>query len=134
MLRSIGYVNVTVTDIPDDADDAAYAGYQIFTNFDWNADYLGPQTFYDQLPCATTVGRRFCSPAVQAVAEPAAASAQSDPGRPLEVWTQADRMLTDSGAFVTLGHQQAGVLVSPRLRNVIVTRAAGPVLSQLWVT
>jgi peptide/nickel transport system substrate-binding protein len=134
VLRSIGYVNVTVNDIPGDADDADYAGYQIFTNFGWNADYLGPQTFFDQFSCATTVGRRFCSPTAQTVAEQAAASAQSDPGRSLELWTQVDHMLTDEGAFVTLGHQQAGVLVSPRLRNIIVTPTTGPVLSQLWVT
>lgn len=43
-------------------------------------------------------------------------------------------MLTGADAFVTLGHHQAGGLVSPRLRNVSVRPTTGPVLSQLWVT
>ncbi|MFZ1287935.1 MAG: ABC transporter substrate-binding protein, partial [Candidatus Phosphoribacter sp.] len=137
-LRSIGYSNVAVQVIPDEhvgtaPNNPVYDSYQMFTQFGWIADYPGPQTFYDQFSCSQPHLSRYCNPAIEAVAAEAAANAQVDPGRSLELWNKVDRMLTDDGAFVTLGQRHAAVLVSPRVRNVQLSPVTGPVLSQMWV-
>jgi len=139
VLRSIGYQNVAVQDIPDDhvedpSNDPEYGKYQIFTQFGWTADYPGPQTFYDLFSCASANMSHSCNPTIDAVAQAAAANAAIDPGRSLELWSQVDQMLTDSGAFVTLGAGARGaVLVSPTVRHVELSPLLGPVLSQFWV-
>ena len=138
MLRSIGYADVTVIDIPPEhkrgfADDPAYAGYQIFTQQGWVADYPSASNFYDQFSCHRANLSGYCNTEIEAVAVQAAAAAPNDPARSLDLWAQVDRMVTDDAAFVTLGNHQGAVLVSERVGNVLTRPGLGPVLSQLWV-
>jgi YVTN family beta-propeller protein len=138
-LRSIGYSDVQVLDIPPEhqagnLNDAAYAGYQIFTQLGWLADYPSASTFYDyNFSCHQANMSGYCNKAVEAVAVQAAAVAASDPARSLELWAQVDQMLTDDAAFVTLGSHRDAMLVSRRVRNVLTRPGIGAVLSQLWV-
>jgi ABC-type oligopeptide transport system substrate-binding subunit len=138
VLRSIGYADVTVIDIPPEhnggfAGDPAYAGYQIFTQQGWVADYPSASTFYSLFSCDQPNFSGYCNPDVEAVAFQAAAAAPNDPARSRDLWRQVDRMLTDDAAFVTLGNHQGAVLVSERVGNVQTRAGLGAVLSQLWV-
>jgi YVTN family beta-propeller protein len=137
-LRSIGYTDVRVLDIPPEhnagsADDPAYAGYQIFTQQGWLADFPSASTFYDFFSCHQPNLSGYCNAAAEAVAVQAAAAAANDPARSLELWAQVDQMLTDDAAFVTLGGHHDAVLVSRRVGNVLTRPGFGAVVSQLWV-
>lgn len=136
VLRSIGFRSVTVKDIPAEHLrflDPAYGSYQIFTHQGWIADYPAPRTFYDKFSCGLSNISRYCNKAIEAVAQAADASAGSDPGRSLQLWTRVDRLLTDDAAFVTLGRPEKAILVSPKVRNVQLSWLSGAVLSQMWV-
>jgi peptide/nickel transport system substrate-binding protein len=137
VLRSIGYTNVTVVDIPPEHDtgptDPAYAGYQIFTQQGWLADYPSASNFYELFSCHRPNFSGYCNAEIEAVAVQAAATAQADPTRSLELWAQVDRMLTDDAAFLTLGSHHDASLVSKRVSNVMTRSGLGAVLSQLWV-
>ena len=138
VLRSIGYADVTVLDIPPEhnaglATDPAYAGYQIFTQQGWLADYPSASTFYDLFSCHQANLSGYCNPTIEAVAVQAASAADKDPLLSLQLWAKVDRMLTDEAAFVTLGSRQGAALVSERVGNVLARPSMGPVLSQLWV-
>jgi YVTN family beta-propeller protein len=137
-LRSIGYADVRVLDIPSehaggDPNDPAYAGYQIFTQQGWLADFPSASSFYDMFSCHRPNLSGYCKPEIEAVAVEAAAVAGSDPARSLELWAQVDQMLTDDAAFVTLGSHHDAMLVSRRVGNVLTRPATGAVVSQLWV-
>lgn len=137
VLRSIGYTDVTMVDIPPEhntgPEDPAYAGYQIFTQAGWLADYPSASNFYARFSCQGTNFSGYCNPAIEAVAVQAAATAQTDPTRSLDLWAKVDHLLTDDAAFVTLGGHHDAALVSPRVSNVLTRPGLGAVLSQLWV-
>ena len=68
VLRSIGYADVKVTDIPPEhnagfAADPAYAGYQIFTQAGWVADYPSASNFYSLFSCHEANLSGYCNPA-----------------------------------------------------------------------
>jgi peptide/nickel transport system substrate-binding protein len=138
VLRSIGYTQVSVEDIPPEhsagfPNDPAYASYQIFTHQGWLADYPSASTFYDLFSCRRGNLSGYCNPEIEAVAVKAATAAQTHPTLSIELWAQVDRMLTDDAAFVTLGSHHDASLVSPRVSNVMTRPGLGAVISQLWV-
>jgi peptide/nickel transport system substrate-binding protein len=139
VLSSIGYTDVTMADIPSEhtaagPEDPVYAGYQIFTQLGWLADYPSASNFYDQFSCDGTNFSSYCNPAIEAVADQAAAAAtHNDPTRSLDLWAQVDHMITDDAPFVTLGGHHDAALVSPRVSNVLTRSGLGAVLSQVWV-
>ncbi len=138
VLRSIGYTDVTMVDIPPEhntgPEDPVYAGYQIFTQQGWLADYPSASNFYDEeFSCQGTNFSGYCNPEIEAVAGQAAAAAQTDPTRSLDLWAQVDHLLTDDAAFLTLGGHHDAALVSPRVSNVLTRSGLGAVLSQVWV-
>ena len=109
------------------------AGYQIFTQQGWLADYPSAGNFYERFSCHRLNISGYCNPAIEAVAVQAERAAQTDPTHSLELWAQVDRMLTDDAAFVTLGSHHDASLVSKRVSNVMTRSGLGAVLSQLWV-
>lgn len=138
VLRDLGY-RVDIADIPPEHSDkvlrdAAYDGYQLFTSLGWLADYDSASTFYDNLfSCRHVNISRYCNQAVEAVARQALDLEATDPGAALGLWAQVDRMLTDDGAFVTLGNRSSMEVVSTRVGNYQARTGLGAELSQLWV-
>jgi YVTN family beta-propeller protein len=136
VLRSIGYAHVTVADMPKGLpdDDPAYAGYQIFTQNGWGADYPDPSTFYDFFfSCQTPNWNRYCNPDIEAIAVKAKALTDTDPVQSLARWRDVDHLLTDAAAPLTLGDEHAAQLFSTRVGNIQITPGLGVVLSQCWV-
>jgi len=144
LLRRLGYVSsLRVLDqeeyFPTVADSSARA--QIGPNA-WFADFPAASNFVDQLfSCesfvrASPANRNFselCDRGIEQAITAARRAQALDPRAGGELWSRADRALTDTAAAVPFANLRTVVLVSKRVRNYQYHPFWGTLFDQLWV-
>jgi peptide/nickel transport system substrate-binding protein len=136
VLTDLGY-EVEVRPFPDrdlSSEDDFFDSTQVVLPLGWLADYLKPGTFYDFVAsCTGSTFTRGCDPHIEAMATEARAIARSDPSGSLAMWAEVDHLLVDDAAMVATYTLVGKVVISPKIRNVVLRPGYGPILDQLWV-
>jgi peptide/nickel transport system substrate-binding protein len=134
VLRELGY-QVSVEPVEPGAPAAVTDRYQLQVRLGWVPDYPLPGSYYDGLvACDQPTDTHYCNPTIQALVDRARSIRLTDPAGSLDLWRQADRLLTDDAAIVPLMNRVAAVVVRPELGNVMTRSGYGPLIDQIWVT
>ena len=101
----------------------------------WGKEFAAASDFIDPLfTCQSPFNpMRFCDPAIDAEARPAATTQVSDPVTANAAWARIDRGLVDRAAAIPLFTPQSATLLSKRVGNYQFSPQWGPLLDQLWV-
>jgi oligopeptide transport system substrate-binding protein len=117
---------------PDNADDELHAGHhgQLLI-FNWCADYPDPENFADVLfhtGAQQNLGN-YSNPALDALLEKA--RVERDSQKRIEMYGQAEEMLTNDAAAIFLGHPLSFSLVKPYVKGYVITPVHVPLTRYL---
>jgi peptide/nickel transport system substrate-binding protein len=146
-MRSIGYV-VDVKNFDGDLIGELLSGNTKHLQVrieGWGIDYPGPASFFvPLLTCKATIERLlgpdtsfnlagFCSPEIDRKMERALELQRTDAKAAGDLWAEIDRAVVEQAPWVPLGTLRTPVLVSPRIGNVLLSTALGPLMTQMWI-
>jgi len=133
VLRELGY-QVSVEPVEPGAPASVTDKYQLQVRLGWLPDYPLPGNYYDGLvACGEMTYTHYCNPTIHALVNQARSIRLTDPAESLELWRQADRLLTDDAALIPLTNRVGAIVVRPELGNVMTRSGYGPLIDQIWV-